>query len=186
VKVDILKSRLASSVMQSGVGISEEEIQEYIDRNPQFSGSGTKLKLAHIIISEEKHGEEGARILLEAISDKLDDGEDFAEVARAHSDSTDAVEGGLLGIIAQKDLSSDIFESISSLKSGEVSKPVRTAQGYQIFQVVEQFVEDEDSEGREKLKEEVRRTLQRQKLAHKMNSFFTAELMKTHTVDRKI
>lgn len=186
VKIDILKSRLSNSLMQSGVGITNEEIETYISEHPELSSSGAKVKVAHIVISDSAHGEDGSAKLAQEIHEKLSDGASFAEMARTHSDSPDAAEGGLLGIIAHKDLSSDIFEAISSLDEGEVSKPVKTAQGYQIFTVLEQFeAEDEDGE-KEKLKEEVRKILQREKLAQKMNSFFTAELMKTHSVDRKI
>lgn len=186
IKIDILKSRLSSNLMQSGVGISNEEIETYISEHPELSSNGTKLKLAHIVISEDVHGSEVSEKIVAEVTEKLSNGENFSELARSHSDSPDAAEGGLLGIIAQKDLSSDIFEAVSALKAGETSKPIKTAQGYQIFMVVEQFTETDESQDQDKIKEEVRKTLQRQKMAQKMSSFFTAELMKTHSVDRKI
>jgi peptidyl-prolyl cis-trans isomerase SurA len=186
VKFDILKSRLASNLMQAGVGVSDEDIEQYLKEHPELASSGTKVKLAHIVVSEDKHGSEGAQKILAEISKKADDGDSFMALARTLSDSPDAAEGGLLGIIAQKDLSSDIFEAISAVPSGNPSKPVRTAQGWQVFQVLEQYEDEKDDDARAKIVEEVRKSLQRQKLEQKMSSFFTAELMKAHAVDRKI
>ncbi|MBN8547988.1 MAG: peptidylprolyl isomerase [Deltaproteobacteria bacterium] len=186
IKIDILKSRLATSLMQSGVGVTTEEIEVYMKEHVELSSNGTKVKLAHIVIREDIHGPEGSEKIVEDIQEKISSGEDFADVARVNSDAPNAADGGMLGIIAQKDLSSDVFEAVSALKPGEVSKPIKTAQGYQIFKVIEQFTETEEDGDQEKIKDEVRKTLQRQKLAEKMNSFFTAELMKTHSVDRKI
>lgn len=185
VKVDILKSRLASNLMQSGVGVTGDEVEEYIKEHPELSSSGAKVKLAHITVNEAAHGEHSSARINEAL-EHLRNGESFAKVAKAYSDSPDAAEGGLLGIIATKDLSGDIFEAVSSLKPDELSAVIHTPQGLQVFQVVERFADSENEQDQQRLRDEVRKNLQRQKLEHKMNTFFSAELMKTHAVDRKI
>lgn len=186
VKVDILRSRLASSIMQSGAGVTEQDIDTYIDEHPELRKGGNKVKLAHILISESGRGEDGMSKRVQEVQEKIASGEEFDDLAREYSDSPNAEDGGSLGIIATRDLSSEIFEGISGLQEGEVSKPVRTSQGTQFFQVVEQYADSDNEEESKKLRAEVRERLQRQKLEQKMTSFFTAELMKNHAVDRKM
>lgn len=187
VKVDILKSRLASSIMQSGAGVTEKEIDEFMKEHGDLASEGAKMKLARILVSDGSGGEENARAQALEVKEKLNAGAEFEEIAAAYSDGSNQNDSGILGIIATKDLSSDVFEAVSTLKPGEASQPVRTAQGFQVFYLMDRYAAEESSEESEaKLRQEVRKRLQRQKLEERMNSFFTAELLKSHAVDRKI
>ncbi len=187
VRIDILKSRLASNVMQTKAAVSDQEVDAYLKEHRDLSQEGAKIKLARILISETAHGQDGTQKRLAEIAEKLHAGADFTTLARDYSDAPDGAEGGVLGILAAKDLSSDIFEAVSNLGTGETSPPVHSSQGYQIFHVVESYgASSSTNEENDKLREEIRKRLQRQKLDEKMGSYFTAELMKAHSVDRKI
>src|SRR5690625_4386498 len=68
------------------VEVSEEEIQEYYDRLSE------EVEAEHILVEDEE--------LANEIKDKLDDGEDFAELAKEYStDPGSAEEGGKLGVV---------------------------------------------------------------------------------------
>lgn len=185
VKGDILRSRLSQVVMQAGVAVTETEVDRYLAEHPELTGSGAKLKLRQIFVDRSRHTESAALEKLDAARSRIAAGEDFRAVAAALSESPDASDGGLLGVVAEKDLSPEIFDAVFALETGTMSAVTRTAQGFHLFWVDERFA-PEKSEESERLRDEVRRTLLEQKNRSRMESFFTAELYKAHSVDRKL
>ncbi|RIL09037.1 MAG: hypothetical protein DCC75_07480 [Proteobacteria bacterium] len=184
VRIDILRSRLAGQVTQSGTGVSEEEIRNYLTEHPEFSKSGSKLKLSQIFVSLEGRSEEDAAARIKEIQAKLEDGEDFSDLAKEYSDAPDAQEGGSLGILAEEDISRALFDSIYGLDEEEVSAPIESPAGIRLVRLDKRYVED--SEQGPAVVEEVRRILQKQKADIRLRSFFTAEIYKNHPVDKKI
>jgi len=185
VKGDILRSKLSQAVMQAGVAVTEAEIDRYLGEHPELTGAGAKLKLRQIFVDGSKHPEAVALEKLDAARARIAAGEDFRVVAATVSESPDASDGGLLGVVAEKDLSPEIFDAVFALEPGSVSPVTRTARGYHLFWVEERFAPEKSAES-DRLREEVRRTLLEQKNQSRMESFFTAELYKAHSVDRKI
>jgi hypothetical protein len=105
------------------------------------------------------------------------------------SDSSNSSEGGLLGVVAEKDLSSDIFDAIVSLEAGKHSTPVVSDTATQIFFVEQRFGsqdgEHDEEETKQAMREEARATIQEQKSEQKLAAYFSTELLKTHSVDKK-
>jgi parvulin-like peptidyl-prolyl isomerase len=71
----------------------------------------------------------------EAVRARLTAGEDFATVAAEVSSSASKANGGLIGPIVTNELSPDLQKLLESLKPGEISKPIRTGRGYQLFKL---------------------------------------------------
>ncbi|MBX7144518.1 MAG: peptidylprolyl isomerase, partial [Oligoflexia bacterium] len=187
VRSEITKSKLAGSLAQSGASVSDEEVDAYIKDHGNLGASGNKVKLAQILISTASRSDTEAHAVAEKVRDRLIAGESFATLAREISDGSEGREnGGILGIVAEKDLQSDIFDAVLALKPGEASKVVKTPAGFHIFEVLERYApESSSTSSDEKLREEVRRALSQHKLDAKMSAYFTADLLKAHTVDRK-
>lgn len=185
VKADILRSKLSQSVMQSGVAVTETEIDRYLEAHPELTRSGTKLKLRHIFLDGGRRSEADAVASLDAARERLVAGEDFRTVAAAVSESPDAADGGLLGVVAEKDLSPEIFDAVFALEPGVPSAVTKTPQGYHLFWVDERFAPEATAEN-ERLRGEIRRTLVEQKNRGRLENFFMTELYKAHSVDRKI
>ncbi|MFM1848679.1 MAG: Chaperone SurA [Pseudomonadota bacterium] len=185
IQTDILRSRLTGSLMQAGVAVTESEVEQYLAEHPEFARAGAKLKLRQIVISPARHSEDEAIRILNEAKARIDSGEDFRGVAAAISEGPERIDGGLIGVVAEKDLSPEIFDAVFSLKGGEVSAITRTAQGFHLFWVDERFNEA-DSEENSRLLDDVRKTIQEQKTRLKVESYFTTELYKAHSVDRKI
>lgn len=185
IKTDILRSRITGSLMQAGVAVTEREVEQFLAEHPEFARAGAKLKLRQIVLSPSSRSEAAAREILQNAKTRIQGGEDFRAVAAEVSEGIDRTEGGLLGVVAEKDLSPEIFDAVFSLKSGEVSEITRTAQGWHLFWVDERFSES-DTEESTRLLEDVRKTLKEQKARQKVESYFTTELYKAHSVDRKI
>ena len=81
VKVEILKSRLTSTSVQGGVGVSDDEIESYIKEHSSLAGNGTKVKLRRIFVSNSGKSQQEAKSKIAKARTELSDGVDFAKVA---------------------------------------------------------------------------------------------------------
>jgi len=187
VRSDILRTKLASSFTRGGVSISDSEIDEYIEKHPELSRNGPSLKLRQILVSATDRSAEELTQRIEAAQQQLEKGTEFAEVAKQYSDGPQSQEGGLIGIVAETDLSSDVSEAVAELKDGEVSKPIQNELGIQLFKVEQRFSKDDDDDSPSAgFREEVRKTLLQAKTQEKLSSYFVTELYKNHAVDKKL
>ncbi len=92
----------------------------------------------HILIrTSELVSDDEARRKLEQLKDRIEEGEDFAELAKAYSeDKASAVKGGDLGWINPGDMIPDFEKEMDSLSTGEISEPFKTRFGWHIVQVL--------------------------------------------------
>lgn len=103
----------------------------------------------HILIkvNELVSDSEGKRRLV-ALKERLDNGGDFAELARLHSNDLSAAKGGDLGWLYQGDTVPEFEKAMDILKLGETSEPVRSPFGWHLIQVLERRTEDASKERR--------------------------------------
>ena len=193
VKVEILKTKLASTITKGGVSVTDQEIDEYLSTNPSFSSDGASVKLRSITISHVGRSSEEVQAKVQSVKDALAADRKFELVAQELSDDPHKVEGGLLGVVAEKDLSSSIFDAILSLETGKYSEPVVTEGSTQFFFVEERFGASEggdnsdgDEEQQKARRDEARKAIQKRKTEEKLSSYFGVELQKTHAVDKKL
>ena len=66
---------------------------------------------------------------------RLAAGEDFTKVVTEVSAAASKANGGLIGPIATAELSQDLQKQFEKMKPGEITQPIRTARGYQIFKL---------------------------------------------------
>jgi len=97
----------------------------------------------HILIRlNEVVSENDARNRLNELKDRIENGADFAELARLHSDDASAARGGDLGWISPGDTVPEFERAMEGLKPGQVSAPFKTAFGWHIVQVQERREQD--------------------------------------------
>jgi peptidyl-prolyl cis-trans isomerase SurA len=188
VKLDILKAKLTSSLVRGGVSTTDAEVDEYIASHPELKNAGKNLKLHHIVISKEGRSPEDVRVKLAQAQAALDGGESFLQVAQRLSDTAGSPDGSFLGVIPLSDLSPGIAEAVSPLRAGQHSSPMETPNDIQIFFVEERLgAEAEAPEvDEEKLRDEVRQILQKQKTKERLAAYFSNELYKNHAVDKRL
>jgi peptidyl-prolyl cis-trans isomerase SurA len=134
-----LMQQLAYSEIWDGIEVSEEELREYYQqKKDQFPPRPPTVTLAQILICPDPSGE-GKTAALEKIKTaqrELDEGADFAELARKYSEGPSAESGGNLGFINLEDLNNQAFEdAVKALQPGEVSGPVLTSFGYHLIKL---------------------------------------------------
>lgn len=150
-----------------GDNLSDNEIQKYYDEN--IIGD---IKASHILITpevdndatdeEKEKAEEKAERQAKKIIKKLNNGEDFAELAKEYSDdSATAEDGGNLGFFNTDDMDENFMAAVKKLDIDEYTKePVKTQYGYHIILKTDQ----EEKPKLKKVKAEIKETLANNKL----------------------
>lgn len=103
----------------------------------------------HILIKiNELTSESEAKLKIQAIKGRLDNGEDFAELAKLYSEDTSASSGGDLGWVSPGDTVPDFERTMNALSPGDISDPVKSQFGWHVIQVLERRSQDVSSNRR--------------------------------------
>ena len=118
----------------------------------------TQTRARHILIkTNEIVNDSDARLRLQHLRQRIENGEDFAELARSHSDDGSAAEGGNLDWVSPGQFVPQFEQVMDELEIGELSRPFSSPFGWHIMEVLERRNYD-DTEGvvREKAREAIR------------------------------
>jgi peptidyl-prolyl cis-trans isomerase SurA len=141
--------------LQSGSGFHIVQLVDYKggDRNLV-----AQTHVRHILITpNELVSNSEARTRLQQLRQRISGGDDFATLARSHSDDKgSAIQGGDLGWVNPGDLVPAFEEVMDGLAPNELSEPVKTRFGWHLIQVLERRQHD--------VTEEVRRAQAREAL----------------------
>jgi peptidyl-prolyl cis-trans isomerase SurA len=114
---------------------------------------------SHILIkTNELTTDEEAKKRLETLRERLANGEDFAELARANSDDTgSAIDGGSLGWVSPGVMVPEFEEKMNSLAVGEMSDVFQSRFGWHLIKVFDRREENMAEEyQRGKAREQIR------------------------------
>ena len=101
----------------------------------------------HILIkTNEIVSETDAKNRLNQIKERIENGADFAELARLHSDDASASKGGDLGWLSPKDTVPEFERAMDALQPGQISNPVQSQFGWHLIQVLERRNKDVSAE----------------------------------------
>ena len=112
----------------------------------------------HILIKlSEVVSEADGKHRMDTIKERIDNGKDFAEMARQYSEDASAANGGDLGWINPGDTVPQFEKAMNALKAGEISEPIRSPFGWHIIQALERRKQDMTKEAaRLKARQEIR------------------------------
>lgn len=142
--------------MQSPSGF---HIIELLDKRGEERHIVQQSRARHILIqTKEGTNDAEAQNRLAQLRERIEAGDAFAELARAHSeDPASAAKGGELGWVNPGDMVLEFREAMARLKPGELSQPFRTQFGWHVVQVLERRNYDDTEELRRlSAKEEIR------------------------------
>ena len=140
--------------------LTDKEIEDYYDQN--IIGD---IKASHILITpdvdsdatdeEKEKAENKAKKEAERIIKKLDEGKDFAELAKKYSDDeATAKNGGDLDYFNTDDMDENFMDAVKKLDNDEYTKePVKTQYGYHIILKVDQKEKPKLKEVKDSIKE---------------------------------
>jgi peptidyl-prolyl cis-trans isomerase SurA len=101
----------------------------------------------HILVKiNELTSENDARRRITDLKERLDNGGQFEELARLHSEDGSASSGGDLGWVSPGDTVPEFEQAMNALRDGETSAPVQSPFGWHLIQVIERRSKDMSNE----------------------------------------
>lgn len=122
---------LATLVLQDAVktAVTDAAIEAAYDAKYKGAEPGLEYNAAHILVKTE---EEAA-----ALKAQLDDGADFAALAREHSTDGAAAGGGTLGWFGPGMMVKPFEDAVVAMKPGQIAGPVQTQFGWHLIHLAE-------------------------------------------------
>ncbi len=142
VRIQLLLSRLRQRVIASQVTVSEQEVDDFLAQLDRGRNRDVAYRVRHLLLRlpEDASESEAAATRERAgrIVAELRGGADFASLAAAESDGPEALSGGDLGWREPAELPGLFVEALQSMAPGDVSEPLRSANGFHVLELVEQ------------------------------------------------
>jgi peptidyl-prolyl cis-trans isomerase D len=136
-QVSIRYLLLDKAELLGDIEVSDAELQGQYQQVLTGFTSSEQRQAAHILIEiSDDVDAAAAEAKARALKKQLDDGADFATLARENSDDPgSAASGGELGLNARGVFAGPFEDALFTMKEGEVSAPVRTEFGYHLIKL---------------------------------------------------
>lgn len=151
-KRELSVQKLFNKEITSHISISDKDVTDFYNANKSsFNFPEPQVHLAQIMVTpnpdpnvrnlkgDKAQNEDQARKKIEMISNRLKQGEDFAQMASNFSeDPTSAPNGGDLGFIPESALEKanpELRKAIQSATPGQLTPVIKTAEGYRLFKI---------------------------------------------------
>lgn len=136
---EMIMTQVQQGVVMRGIHISEQELNNFLNSEEGKLMTSPDIKLGQILISVSSAATiaeiNDAQKKLDAIIEKINQGDDFKQLAIANSDDQSALEGGDLGWRKQSQLPSLFTEALEGLKPGEISHAIRSGAGFHLLKL---------------------------------------------------
>ncbi|MDR1463428.1 MAG: peptidylprolyl isomerase [Azoarcus sp.] len=145
-----LKSGELSQPMLTASGLHIVKLLEKRERNgPGAQSAVDQTHARHILLkTSEVLTDADVSARLGALRERIVNGTDFAELAKAHSADLSAARGGDLGWVNAGEMVPEFERAMNALLPNEISAPVRSTYGWHIIQVLERRKQDMGEEYR--------------------------------------
>jgi foldase protein PrsA len=128
VKLNELQQKLTQKVTEDAVKITDEDIQEYYEKNKRRFAQPERRDLRVVLTKTEAKAEQA--------HNALEDGQSWKQVVKEYSiDEASKAQGGLLPAVAQGQQDKALDDAVFSAKKGALEGPVKTQFGWYVFEV---------------------------------------------------
>jgi len=127
-RAEVLVQEYVNSKIQPSITVTESEVEEKMRENPNLIPKVT-LTLKEILVKTEKEAQ--------AIYEELKKGKDFSTIASEKSLAPTQIYGGRKKPVSGGQMPKALEEVAFKLNKGELSKPIKTDEGYYILSLVD-------------------------------------------------
>ncbi len=166
------RAMLANSVLQDVAedAVTEEAIDEAYQEAYGDAGTTTEWNAAHILLETEEAAAE--------VKAELDEGADFAELARERSTGPSGPNGGTLGWFGPGMMVPEFEQAVNGLEPGGISEPFQTQFGWHVAKLNE--VREQQPPSLEEVRPQLAEQVQQQAVEDRV-----AEAAEAASVERK-
>jgi len=140
---EIGQNMLLQQIQQSNIGrrinVSEQEITNYLNSAEGQKRNQADYQLSHILIAIPPRANperiQQAEKKAQKIYQQLKNGADFAAMATAQSNASNALSGGDLGWRKRNAMPEALSSAMAKLNKGDISPPIRNSSGFHIIKV---------------------------------------------------
>jgi foldase protein PrsA len=130
IKLDALQNKLTAKIQKDQEKITDEDVEEYYDKNKQRFAQPEQRDLNVVLTKTEAKAKQAKQ--------QLDGGASFATVSKELSiDQASKANGGKLPDVAQGQQEKALDEAVFKAKPGEIVGPVKTQFGWYVFEVTD-------------------------------------------------
>ncbi len=134
-----LARTLIDTTVIPGIAVSDEEVANFYEENPEMFAVPEQVHARHIIFAATQDADEAAaaaaRAKAEAARERALAGEDFAALARELSEGPTAENGGDLGFFPHAMMEPAFADAAFALEPGQISDVVRSHYGFHVIKV---------------------------------------------------
>lgn len=155
-----------------GTEVSDEEARAFYDMRSELFQQPEAVKASHILIKVAPEAaqpdKDAAMTQIKGIQEKINKGDDFAELAKQNSDCPSAPNGGDLGFFSKGQMVKPFEDAAFALAPGTVSDIVETQFGYHLIKAVEK--KKSELVAFETAKEKIKKSLSKEKSKQKVDA----------------
>ena len=160
IRHEMLMRQVQQRQISQRVTVTERDVERFLSQQPSQQGQAfiEEIRARHVLVElTPTRNDNQARARAEQVRQRLQQGADFASVAREFSDDRgSALNGGELGWVRPGQTVPAFEEALGSLSANQLSEPVRSQFGYHVIEVLERRRQDVTEESR---REQVRQAI---------------------------
>ncbi|HEY6944863.1 MAG TPA: peptidyl-prolyl cis-trans isomerase, partial [Candidatus Acidoferrum sp.] len=152
----LLTQKVIGQEVGSHINISDDEVQKYYEAHKAEFVRPEQVALREIQVNTQGKSADDLPALkkkAETALKRVQDGEDFGEIAKRYSDSSTKDQGGYLGMYKRGELAKELEDKVFAMKRNQLTDVLETKQGYLILQVLEHY--DEGQQSLDKVRNEI-------------------------------
>ena len=141
IREEIIMQRLREHEVDNKIQISEAEVDAFVETEKAAAAEQFELNISQIMIRIPENASPDViaqrQKRAEEVMRQLRTGADFAKIAATYSDSSDALQGGVVGWRQSDRLPPLFAEALNKLKPGQTTQIMKSVGGFHILKLVD-------------------------------------------------
>jgi len=138
---NLLTQEIRRMEVENKINIAQPEIEKYYREHIADYTEPSKVRIREVVVKFEAGGEAEAEQKARRLLQDIQQGADFAEVARRHSDASSKEAGGDLGFFEQSELAEPLAAVAFEMAPGDISDLIPMDTSFRIIRVEEKTEE---------------------------------------------
>ncbi len=139
IKREIMIQQLISKNVTNKIVISDEDVEEYFNSNPNISGGNASYEVALLVYPDENTAKK-------YYSDLQKGKKSFENIAKSVSIGPNPENGGSLGLVPASDMAPELLQLVQVLKIGDVSPVIALGTQPAQIKLIDKVIEEGEAE----------------------------------------